>query len=165
MPLIEAVRPLGSSTGPGTPPVRRQSQHSEIAKTAIMSNIAAALEEPSLPPQNTLPLLAEPQRDSALMPPPKTVANRAIGKDVPTRNLPVPAGTRDGVGGALTDTPVSTAPNSPQVSVGTIFALTVHKLIGTVCPSKLPVPLLPKSVPQPLTSPASQSRECRQTDE
>jgi len=113
MPLIEAFRPPGPCTGLGGSPVRRQSQHSEIAKAAIM-NIAAALEEPSLP-SATMMTRPEPHLDSSLMPPPKSVANRALGKDAPNKNLPVPAAIKDGVGGALTDTPVSTAPNSPQV--------------------------------------------------
>jgi 6-phosphofructo-2-kinase len=53
-------------------------------------------------------------KDGALMPPPKTVVNRALGNDLHSdvKSSQPPKG---GVGTALTDTPVSTAPPSPQM--------------------------------------------------
>lgn len=49
------------------------------------------------------------------MPPPKTVVGRALGNELHSdghKQLQAPKG---GVGTALTDTPISTAPPSPQM--------------------------------------------------
>lgn len=51
--------------------------------------------------------------------PPKTVVGRALGNELhPDAHKPLSAQpSRDGVGFALTDTPISTAPSSPQMYV------------------------------------------------
>ncbi|KAL4996185.1 6-phosphofructo-2-kinase-domain-containing protein [Aspergillus recurvatus] len=57
------------------------------------------------------------EKDATLMPPPKTVAGRALGNDLHSDSHRKPHASRpsrDGVGFALTDTPISTAPSSPQ---------------------------------------------------
>ncbi|KAA8647487.1 hypothetical protein EYZ11_004390 [Aspergillus tanneri] len=55
-------------------------------------------------------------KDSTLMPPPKTMVGRALGNEL---HADVHRGSqKDGVGSALTDTPISTAPSSPQFGIG-----------------------------------------------
>lgn len=49
------------------------------------------------------------------MPPPKTVVNRALGNDLHSDSHKSSQPPKGGVGTALTDTPVSTAPPSPQM--------------------------------------------------
>ncbi|CAI7603446.1 unnamed protein product [Penicillium pancosmium] len=52
-------------------------------------------------------------KEGSLMPPPKTVVGRALGNDLHSdKTSQAPKG---GVGTALTDTPISTAPPSPQI--------------------------------------------------
>lgn len=58
-------------------------------------------------------------KDSTLMPPPKSVIGRALGSNmngVPTDKASL-LSFSNGVGKALTDTPISTAPPSPQMYV------------------------------------------------
>lgn len=55
-------------------------------------------------------------RDTTLMPPPKTVIGRALGSNGHSEVHKAPS-TTNGVGKALTDTPISTAPPSPQMYV------------------------------------------------
>ena len=50
-------------------------------------------------------------KEGALLPP-KTVVNRALGNDLHSESSQPPKG---GVGNTLADTPVSTAPPSPQM--------------------------------------------------
>ncbi|KAI2788415.1 6-phosphofructo-2-kinase 1 [Penicillium oxalicum] len=53
-------------------------------------------------------------KEGALMPPgPKTVVSRALGSDL---HSDAHRGSQGGVGTALTDTPISTAPSSPQIN-------------------------------------------------
>lgn len=54
-------------------------------------------------------------RDASLMPPPKTVVQRALGNDLHSDSHKFSQPPKGGVGTALTDTPVSTAPPSPQM--------------------------------------------------
>lgn len=93
------------------------SQHSDIARSAIMS-CASPFEPPRehhLAPPNGIP---NGGKDANLMPP-KTVVGRALGNELhPDAHKPLSAQpSRDGVGFALTDTPISTAPSSPQMYV------------------------------------------------
>lgn len=112
MPLVGDIATLETSSGAGKPPVRRQSQHSDFAKLAIMSNVTT----PSSDDASSLELHAH-LKDASLMPPPKTVLGRAISGDGSNKSLLAHSHSfsKDGVGVALTDTPVSTAPNSPQM--------------------------------------------------
>jgi 6-phosphofructo-2-kinase len=49
------------------------------------------------------------------MPPPKTVVGRALGNDLHSDAHRTSQPPKGGVGTALTDTPISTAPPSPQM--------------------------------------------------
>ncbi|KAF2092956.1 bifunctional 6-phosphofructo-2-kinase/fructose-2,6-bisphosphate 2-phosphatase [Rhizodiscina lignyota] len=94
MPMIQAPIPpspapspahqASTPTSPQKQPARRQSQHSDIARSALM-NRRASLE------------LCKPPPTSA----PREHALKRLSKD--------------GVGAALTDTPLPTAPNSPRI--------------------------------------------------
>ena len=62
------------------------------------------------------------------MGPPKTVPSRSIGAHLYKDNKPAPSqnflNPTNGIGHALNDTPVSTAPSSPQMSVqNTLFTI------------------------------------------
>jgi 6-phosphofructo-2-kinase len=118
MPPSTDGEAFGSSNNAHYPQLRRQSQLSDVAKTAIMSHFHTPSSDESRSPDQ----LPEPSRDSNLMPPPKSVVGRAIGVDSKHHDsLKAQVGghglgqrtTKDGI--ALTDTPVSTAPNSPQM--------------------------------------------------
>lgn len=78
------------------------------------------------------------------MPPPKTVAGRALGNDLHSDSHKKSQASRDGVGFALTDTPISTAPSSPQ------FAATSQAPTpGRVRATTLDIPGLTKSKVSP----------------
>ncbi|KAF3394149.1 hypothetical protein F1880_005522 [Penicillium rolfsii] len=55
-------------------------------------------------------------KEGALMPPPKTVVGRALGNDLHSDAHKTSQPPKGGVGTALTDTPISTAPPSPQIN-------------------------------------------------
>ena len=93
-----------------------QSQHSQLAVKAILNNVnTASSPTTSSPTDSTHNASFGVQMDRSLMPPPKTVAGRALGTDSHHHGLTHAHAA--GVGRALTDTPVSTAPPSPQMSV------------------------------------------------
>ncbi|PKY02445.1 bifunctional 6-phosphofructo-2-kinase/fructose-2,6-bisphosphate 2-phosphatase [Aspergillus campestris IBT 28561] len=75
--------------------------------------------DPSSATSNGVPPTGKPRpdgaHDSSLMPPSKTVAGRALGNELHSESLKPPS-ANEGVGIALTDTPVSTAPSSPQIN-------------------------------------------------
>jgi 6-phosphofructo-2-kinase len=54
-------------------------------------------------------------KDGGLMPPAKTVVGRALGNDLHSDGHTTSQAPKGGVGTALTDTPISTAPPSPQM--------------------------------------------------
>ena len=82
-------------------PARRQSQHSVIAKTAIMSNFSM----PNLDGANT------PDERGKIRPE-KPSSTKTLES-----NLAAPHPIQStGSGACLTDTPLTTAPNSPRVS-------------------------------------------------
>lgn len=106
----------------------RQSQHSRMAKSAIMSN--ASHDSDNLlhkknnnflsnnPPQKSQQQ-NQNQKKSLMHPSSKTVVGRALGSEL-HQNENIHRSLKqssDGVGTALTDTPVSTAPSSPQMYV------------------------------------------------
>ena len=84
------------------PPARRQSQHSEIAKTAIMSNFNGPVSDNAnnLDEHGSVELGKSSRQASE--------ANLAAPKPAHAQSL--------GTGACLTDTPATTAPNSPKVS-------------------------------------------------
>lgn len=95
-------------------------QHSNIARSAIMSNATnpSPSHDTASATSNGIPPTGQPRpdgaHDSSPMAPSKTVAGRALGNELHSENLKPPA-ANEGVGIALTDTPVSTAPSSPQM--------------------------------------------------
>lgn len=58
--------------------------------------------------------LGSGKEGAALMPPPKTVVGRALGNDLHS-DAHKPSHAKGGAGTTLTDTPISTAPPSPQM--------------------------------------------------
>ncbi|KAI9878782.1 MAG: hypothetical protein M1830_010523 [Pleopsidium flavum] len=114
MPLLSDAETVSGSS---TAPTRKQSQHSIFAKTAIMSNVAT--------PQTDGHQASETHEAvrSSLAPPSRTASIRASageGKNS-LENATGNGGnalhgqSKDGVGAALTDTPATTAPNSPRI--------------------------------------------------
>lgn len=82
-------------------------QHSDIARSAIMSSVATPDNSPGL---NAHP--ASSTKDASLVPPAQYPAGH------PANVMPADAhrrNSKDGVGIALSDTPMSTAPSSPQM--------------------------------------------------
>ncbi|KAJ6010578.1 6-phosphofructo-2-kinase 1 [Penicillium sp. IBT 35674x] len=100
-------------------------QHSDIARSAIMSS---ATSDPAAPgDQRNMNQrsngisskgagLGSGKEGATLIPPPKTVVGRALGNDLHSDAHKASQAPKGGVGTALTDTPVSTAPPSPQIS-------------------------------------------------
>ncbi|KAL5338823.1 6-phosphofructo-2-kinase-domain-containing protein [Aspergillus crustosus] len=87
----------------------------------------------------------EKDASSTLMPPPKTVAGRALGNDLHSEAHKKSQASRDGVGFALTDTPASTAPSSPQFPATASQASTPSRVRATT----LDIPGLTKSKVSP----------------
>ncbi|PWY65301.1 bifunctional 6-phosphofructo-2-kinase/fructose-2,6-bisphosphate 2-phosphatase [Aspergillus heteromorphus CBS 117.55] len=122
-----------------------QSQHTDIARSAIMT--CASL------PEHQRGASAKPHgshsssgagRDANLMPPPKTLVGRALGNELHSDVHKGSQAPKDGVGFALTDTPVSTAPSSPQFT-----ANTTPSTPGRVRATTLDIPGLTKSKVSP----------------
>lgn len=119
MPLLESRRQAeNSSAGATNSPMRRQSQLSDMAKSAIISSASTS------PASDDIPLFDAhdfPHQSSTTMGPPKSVPSRSIGNQLHKENKPVPSqqflNPTNGIGQALTDTPISTAPTSPQMQV------------------------------------------------
>ena len=106
MPHLSDPDIVSSSATARLPPTRKQSQHSTIAKTAIM-NVATpsvdGLQAMELSGSNlgNLQRSATGRNGSEYKPGFLGVASRGT--------------SRDGVGHALSDTPATTAPNSPKM--------------------------------------------------
>lgn len=92
-------------------------QHTGIARSAIMTNASSPDHSRNRNPGNTNGNMSndkpKAEKDANLMPPPKTVAGRALGNELHSDSSHKES--KDGVGMALTDTPISTAPTSPQL--------------------------------------------------
>lgn len=91
---------------PHIPPHRKQSQHSVFAKTAIMSHFSTPSSDGARTPDEN-ELLKEKEK-----------VNKAFGAPVSGSSLAAPQqGSKQGGtnGSALTDTPLTTAPNSPII--------------------------------------------------
>lgn len=102
------------------PPSQGMAQHSNIARSAIMTS-ASSPDPATLGDQRNMnepngissTTSAGSGKEGSLMPPPKTVVGRALGNDLHSeKTSQAPKG---GVGSTLTDTPISTAPPSPQM--------------------------------------------------
>ena len=113
MPLLEG----GISAPPpgvGHPPPRRHSQQfSDLARAAIMSSANSSPASETEFPHIDHDL----HKGSNLMPPAKTGFGRSPNSHVNSMKPfhPLPLQSLGGVGIALTDTPLPTAPNSPQM--------------------------------------------------
>lgn len=73
---------------------------------------------------------AHPEKEGTgtLMPPSKTVIGRALGNELHSDGHKPRQAPKGGVGTALTDTPISTAPPSPQMCVLFLFQRLEHFL-------------------------------------
>lgn len=116
MPLLEGGRETSTSAGAPSSPVRRQSQLSDMAKSAIMSSASSSSGSDDTPVFDHHDLF---HKTPTTMGPPKTVLSRSIGAQLQKENKAAPAqnflNPTNGIGHALNDTPVSTAPSSPQM--------------------------------------------------
>lgn len=86
-------------------------QHSDIAKSAMAQSSSGESSPREQQQPNGVSANGTPGKDATLMPQ-KTVVGRALGDS----HKPLQA-TKDGVGFTLSDTPISTAPPSPQMYV------------------------------------------------
>jgi hypothetical protein len=114
--LVESRRDVHQSAGAHSSPVRRQSQLSDMAKSVIISSASTSPPPDDIPSPDQHDLSSKP---STLMGPPQTVPARSIANQLAKENKPAhyqqflnPA---NGSGHALNDTPLSTAPSSPQM--------------------------------------------------
>ncbi|KAJ5164658.1 uncharacterized protein N7500_006488 [Penicillium coprophilum] len=89
-------------------------QHSSIARSAMTSASETGDQRNNIKP-NGASNGSGSGKEGVLMPP-KTVVNRALGNDLHSDSHKSSLPPKGGVGTALTDTPVSTAPPSPQIS-------------------------------------------------
>jgi hypothetical protein len=115
MPLLEGGREANSFAGAVSSPVRRQSQLSDMAKNAIMSSASSSASSEDGPSE----LHDIPHKPLTPMGPPKTVVSRNLGHQIHKDGKPAPSQhyltPTNGIGHALNDTPISTAPSSPQM--------------------------------------------------
>ncbi|KAL4804865.1 6-phosphofructo-2-kinase-domain-containing protein [Aspergillus unguis] len=129
-------------------------QHTGIARSAIMTCASSPDHQRnrtptsnSMPDHNQSPSgKPKAEKDASLMPPPKTVAGRALGNELHSDSAHKKSqASRDGVGFALTDTPISTAPSSPQFAATASQASTPSRVRATT----LDIPGLTKSKVSP----------------
>ncbi|KAL4868260.1 hypothetical protein BDV12DRAFT_105547 [Aspergillus spectabilis] len=124
-------------------------QHTDIARSAIMTSATSPdhFRNRQLARMNVTTTNGKPksEKDATLMPPPKTVAGRALGNGLHSEAHKKSQVSRDGVGFALTDTPVSTAPSSPQFLATASQASTPSRVRATT----LDIPGLTKSKVSP----------------
>ncbi|KAL4911989.1 6-phosphofructo-2-kinase-domain-containing protein [Aspergillus aurantiobrunneus] len=121
-------------------------QHTDIARSAIMTCASSPDHRHSAKMNGaTSNGKPKPEKDATLMPPTKTVAGRALGNDLHSDSHRKSQASRDGVGFALTDTPISTAPSSPQFVATPSQASTPGRVRATT----LDIPGLTKSKVSP----------------
>ncbi|PYH42610.1 6-phosphofructo-2-kinase PFK26 [Aspergillus saccharolyticus JOP 1030-1] len=121
------------------------SQHTDIARSAIMT--CASTPEHKRDGKSTgIPSQSGTGKDATLMPPPKSLVGRALGNELHSSDAHKGSqASKDGVGFALTDTPVSTAPSSPQFPASS----STPNLPGRVRATTLDIPGLTKSKVSP----------------
>ncbi|KAI9041501.1 6-phosphofructo-2-kinase PFK26 [Aspergillus affinis] len=86
-----------------------------------------------------------PGKDATLMPPAKTLVGRALGNELHADAHRGSHASKDGVGCALSDTPISTAPSSPQFHAENTPSSTPSRVRATT----LDIPGLTKSKVSP----------------
>ena len=107
MPLLEGE--VTPSLFPGLSLRRQSEQYSDLARTALMSSLTSSSNSP-----NSEPDLSHGESTSSqsfLPPPPKPSHLRGLSAGINKDRL-MP---HNGVGAALTDTPLPSAPASPQM--------------------------------------------------
>ncbi|KAL4898389.1 6-phosphofructo-2-kinase 1 [Aspergillus ambiguus] len=119
-------------------------QHTGIARSAIMTSADSLHERPNGLTSNPAPRSGL-GKDAGLMPPPKSLVGRALGNELQSDAHKGSQASQDGVGFALTDTPDSTAPSSPQFSASTTRPSTPNRVRATT----LDIPGLTKSKVSP----------------
>ncbi|KAE8146144.1 6-phosphofructo-2-kinase 1 [Aspergillus avenaceus] len=129
------------------------SQHTNIARSAIMSSAAtpeSSQKHKAEGPDGVSSGNSKPNvgKDANLMPPAKTLVGRALGNDLHSDAHRGSQTSKDGVGFALTDTPVSTAPSSPQFNANNT-PTTATSTPGRVRATTLDIPGLTKSKVSP----------------
>ncbi|KAF9887652.1 hypothetical protein FE257_009745 [Aspergillus nanangensis] len=117
-------------------------QHTSIARSAMTS---AANSDALYDRSNGLASKPALGKDASLMPPPKTLVGRALGNELHSDGHKGSQTSKDGVGFALTDTPVSTAPSSPQFTANNTQPPTPGRIRATT----LDIPGLTKSKVSP----------------
>ncbi|PWY78439.1 bifunctional 6-phosphofructo-2-kinase/fructose-2,6-bisphosphate 2-phosphatase [Aspergillus sclerotioniger CBS 115572] len=121
------------------------SQHTDIARSAIMTCASIPEHQRGASGKtNGAVSHSGPGKEANLMPPPKTLVGRALGNELHSDAHKGSQAPKDGVGFALTDTPVSTAPSSPQFT-----ANTTPSTPGRVRATTLDIPGLTKSKVSP----------------
>jgi 6-phosphofructo-2-kinase len=152
MPLLEGVKPSSQSTGAGKPPARRTShQFSDLAILAMSNttNNSNINTNPHNAPLSAPPDLETEHHAATLMPPPKTPFGRAVvsnGTTHLTKPLPHNAHSHHAMGAALTDTPMPSQPNSPQMRArGSVSGSSTPKIRATT----LDIPGLTRSKVSP----------------
>lgn len=135
---IAILQPIAQKLAASPAPLAGMSQqHTNIARSAIMTSASTP---DSL--QNRVPDSSDGGssngcsrpgigKDANLMPPAKTLVGRALGNDLHSDAHRGSQASKDGVGFALTDTPISTAPSSPQLYVP--FRFFVRLLVVYYC--------------------------------
>jgi hypothetical protein len=165
MPLLEGGT---SAPPPGVghlPPRRHSQQFSDLARAAIMTSANSSPTSETEFPHIDHDL----HRGSNLMPPVKTGFGRSSNSHINSMKPfhPLPQQSLGGVGVALTDTPLPTAPNSPQMyeTLGPKRQMKANPFLVILVVLCLVPPRPPKTAPPPLISPASQDQRSLQTGE
>ncbi|OJJ72999.1 hypothetical protein ASPBRDRAFT_123150 [Aspergillus brasiliensis CBS 101740] len=120
------------------------SQHTDIARSAIMTCASAPDHQRAGASGKPNGSHSGPGKDANLMPPPKSLVGRALGNELHSDSHKGSQASKDGVGFALTDTPISTAPSSPPFT-----ANTTPSTPGRVRATTLDIPGLTKSKVSP----------------
>ncbi|RAL10736.1 6-phosphofructo-2-kinase PFK26 [Aspergillus homomorphus CBS 101889] len=121
------------------------SQHTDIARSAIMT-CASIPEHQREGKSSGSPSQSGAGKEANLMPPAKSLVGRALGNEVHSSDAHKGSqASKDGVGFALTDTPISTAPSSPQFPANS----STPTLPGRVRATTLDIPGLTKSKVSP----------------
>lgn len=117
MPLLSDSVTASTNSTARFPATRKQSQHSIFAKAAIMNVATPSIDAVQATERHDI-------AKSTLAPPQKTTSGRmsegdgGYGSEYKAGSLAVAlrgGASRDGVGHALSDTPATTAPNSPKM--------------------------------------------------
>ncbi|PYH77117.1 6-phosphofructo-2-kinase 1 [Aspergillus uvarum CBS 121591] len=122
------------------------SQHTDIARSAIMTCASVPDHQRDGKKHTGPPTQSGSGKEANLMPPAKSLVGRALGNELHSSDAHKGSqASKDGVGFALTDTPVSTAPSSPQFPANT----STPNLPGRVRATTLDIPGLTKSKVSP----------------